>query len=175
MLNNGEIPKGMAVHHIDENKDNNDISNLILLYQSKHSEIHMEEIMSNHLDERKQKFMEFAHPAAVNWHKSEKGREWHKKQWEKSLKPTIDAKGTKNCAVCGAEYEVPLSRFDKSLFCSKKCKAKHRRDSGIDDVSKTCVVCGTPFESNKYENVITCSKKCAARIIVSRRESKKNG
>lgn len=39
-LNNGKIPKGYEIHHIDLNKTNNDISNLMLLTPSEHSKLH---------------------------------------------------------------------------------------------------------------------------------------
>jgi hypothetical protein len=35
-----EIPKGFAVHHIDYNKRNNDISNLALVSLGAHTKIH---------------------------------------------------------------------------------------------------------------------------------------
>lgn len=35
-----EIPKGYHVHHKDENKDNNDFSNLVLLSHSEHAKLH---------------------------------------------------------------------------------------------------------------------------------------
>ena len=40
LLNLTEIPKGFCVHHIDGNKQNNDISNLALLSISAHSKLH---------------------------------------------------------------------------------------------------------------------------------------
>lgn len=36
----GEIPEGLVVHHKDWDKDNNDVSNLVLLTPSEHSIIH---------------------------------------------------------------------------------------------------------------------------------------
>jgi len=38
-----EIPKGFVVHHIDENKKNNDISNLSLMDYTAHNRIHSHE------------------------------------------------------------------------------------------------------------------------------------
>ncbi len=42
IINNGlsEIPDKMVIHHIDENKLNNDINNLCLLSNSDHSKLH---------------------------------------------------------------------------------------------------------------------------------------
>ena len=39
-LHNGEIPKGMDIHHKDHNPFNNDISNLELIDQLKHHRLH---------------------------------------------------------------------------------------------------------------------------------------
>lgn len=36
-----EIPKGFIVHHIDENKDNNKPSNLILIHKKDHYRLHV--------------------------------------------------------------------------------------------------------------------------------------
>lgn len=175
IVNNGEIPSGMFVHHKDGSKENNDISNLMLLPQSKHSALHMEEIMANHLEERMRNFIERAQPAAARWHKSKEGREWHKKHWETSIKPAIDAKVSRKCEACGKEYESTVIGSCKSMFCSKKCKAKYRRDSKVDDVSKDCIVCGKSFRSNKYEGIVTCSRSCSGKLRVSRRRDKKDG
>ena len=42
-LNIPEIPKGIIVHHIDENKSNNDINNLALMTITAHNRIHSHE------------------------------------------------------------------------------------------------------------------------------------
>ncbi len=39
-LHNGEIPEGLQIHHRDENKLNNDISNLELVNPTEHKRIH---------------------------------------------------------------------------------------------------------------------------------------
>ena len=47
-----EIPNGYDVHHIDFNKQNNDISNLILLSRSNHMHVHMQHRRCNDYPER---------------------------------------------------------------------------------------------------------------------------
>lgn len=42
-LNIPEIPKGFIVHHLDENKKNNDINNLALITTTAHNRIHSHE------------------------------------------------------------------------------------------------------------------------------------
>ena len=39
-LHNGSIPDGYHIHHIDGNKDNNDISNLLCVSCSEHMKLH---------------------------------------------------------------------------------------------------------------------------------------
>ena len=39
---NGPIPRGKHIHHVDEDKGNNDLSNLVLLSDWEHQKYHME-------------------------------------------------------------------------------------------------------------------------------------
>lgn len=167
---NGDIPDGMSVHHIDGDKENNSIDNYILMSKSKHTKHHIDEIMENQLDERRERFIEHALPAAAEWHKSEEGRKWHKGHWHNSLKPVIEEKVEKTCVVCDSKYETPKFMTEKSMFCSKKCKAKHRRDSGVDDIEKSCVVCGNTFMDSKYANKRTCSSPCKTKLFLYSRD-----
>lgn len=67
----------------------------------------------------------------------------------------------KKCNSCRQEYKTKVIYQSHSLFCSKKCKAKFRRDSGVDDVGRTCDFCGKDFSTNKYNNIRFCSYKCS--------------
>lgn len=171
-MEKGEIPKEYDVYHKNEDKDNNEISNLTLLHGPKHQKYHSNKEMIKHHDEYVERFKKFAHPAAAIWHGSEVGRAWHVKQWEISLKPSIETKVAKKCVVCGEEYQSPLANEKKSMFCSKKCKAKYRRDNKLDHIDKECLICGNVFSSNRYDKIVACSRKCAAVIIVARREGR---
>ncbi len=44
--NIASVPKGFVIHHIDENKDNNSIENLMMLSKSKHSKLHAGKLKS---------------------------------------------------------------------------------------------------------------------------------
>lgn len=37
---NGPIPEGMEIHHLDENKKNNDLENIVILSVSDHQRMH---------------------------------------------------------------------------------------------------------------------------------------
>ena len=91
---NGKIPDGYLVHHIDGDSGNNDINNLELVLISEHAKRHnwgIWEGMQKHLDEIRL--------LTKKWHRSKKGRQWHrkmaKKLWENR---TYYAKC---CRVCG--------------------------------------------------------------------------
>lgn len=153
----GEIPKGYVVHHIDHNKENNDISNLQLVTDKEHHEIHKRE-MSEELKERlRENVIKNAVPKAVKWHKSKEGKEWHRKQYEISLalvKPTKHI-----CLNCGKEYMTKQGKF-----CSNKCKSAYRRKSGVDNETRKCKLCGKEFIINKYSKKECCSRTCASKI-----------
>lgn len=120
---NGAVPKGMQVHHIDHNKDNNDISNLKLLTRKEHDKIHYEE-MSAEEKERRRKNLELnARPKAIEWHKSENGKEWHLKHYEQ-VKEKLHKKHKFKCEICNKEFESSQIR---SRFCSNVCKSKYWR------------------------------------------------
>lgn len=146
----GEIPDGHHIHHVDGDPTNNDIGNLECLSPEEHAEKHPDHAPSPDA-------IEEGTEAAKEWHRSEEGREWHrnhaKEQWE-GAEPK-----TKECEQCGGEFEY----YTQARFCSNACKAKWRRESGVDDVEATCGWCGETFTHNKHKDRQFCSRKCAAR------------
>lgn len=158
-----EQMKGYDVHHIDGNKNNNDISNLQLLTREEHNKIHGDS--SKWSEDRLKKARERMNNAreyANLWHKSEEGREWHKEQWENSLGKYQQIKIKKVCECCEKEYEANYSNASTSRFCSNKCKSKWRRDSGLDDVERVCERCGNVYLVNKYSSGKIC-RKCSGK------------
>jgi DNA-directed RNA polymerase subunit RPC12/RpoP len=157
--NNGVVPNGMSVHHKDEDKDNNDISNLVLMSKSEHSKLHSVEYASDHIEELRNNLSKNARPKACEWHSSTEGREWHSKHGVEIFKNR--EKGITKCIVCGKEFESLNYKIAK--YCSGACMAKYRRNSGLDNVTKKCAFCGKEFISNKNENIIACSKSCGVK------------
>ena len=153
---NGPIPKGYEVHHIDHNKDNNEIENLILLTRKQHNELHKKEMTEELKQKLRDNLNKNARPKANEWHKSEKGKEWHKKHYE-DMKEKLYKKYNFKCLQCGVEFE---STVITSKFCSNACKSKNRRLSKKDVTKVNCIVCGKEYETNKYRVRETCSKKC---------------
>lgn len=156
---NGEIPKGYHVHHIDEDRTNNQIENLGLLPARLHLSFHQREEKRK---EYQQKHIKNIRELASEWHGSEAGREMHsrlaKRYWETA--GTI----TYTCMECGKEFE---SRHhygpDENRFCSNKCKAAFRRHNHTDDVERICAYCGKPFMVNRYSKAECCSRDCAVK------------
>lgn len=156
---NGDIPKGYHVHHIDENRSNNQIENLKLMESGMHSSLHQ------HSEDRRayqQKHIKDMRELASEWHKSEEGRAWHRKaskaQWENAEPITYI------CTECGKEFQ---SRHhygtDVNKFCSNNCRAAFRRHNRTDDVDRVCAYCGKTFRVNRYSDTECCSRECAVK------------
>lgn len=164
---NGAIPKGFHIHHIDKNKDNNDISNLELVEGRKHLSIHMEGRDKGKIRELLNRF---ARPKAAEWHGSESGREWHKKHWEES-KAAMFAERVYECSFCGREYTTTKAAAGNT-FCSNACKSAYRRKSGVDNEERICEVCGAKYVTNKYVKRRTCSRTCGNKLGWEERRGK---
>lgn len=149
---NGEIPNGYDIHHKDHNKDNNSIENLELLSSYEHKKRH-----SSELTEKRKKILNEilktkARPKAIEWHKSEKAKDWHKQQYKISLGLRKKEKFT--CEYCGKDYES--FKNGKNKFCSDKCMSASRRKSGVDNIQRLCIICNKPFTCNKYSKIKKC-------------------
>lgn len=153
--NGCKVQNGYDVHHKDFNKDNNAIDNLIAIPRHEHQMIHVLERTPDRNKEDKARLIKFAIPLAVKWHKSEEGREWHRKHAKDFDFGTQDEVKCK-CSFCGNEF---LGK-ENSKFCSNAHKSAWRRKMRLDDVDKTCEVCGKVFRSSKYDNTKTCSREC---------------
>lgn len=164
---NGKIPKGYQIHHIDRDKDNNDISNLKLLSEHEHLALHGKKRFED--SEWAREFEEKGIEASKSWHSSKEGHEWHKKHWEQD-KDKLYKTFKFSCLNCGKEFEGHYG----SKFCSNKCKSAYRRKRHLDDVERICVVCGKSFKANKYSKTKTCSRSCAAKLSNKGRKSKIN-
>ena len=116
--NNGVIPNGYEIHHIDFNKSNNHISNLIMLSKKEHLEIHSKSLTDQQRQFRRDNMNNVARPKAIEWHKSKEGLEWHKKHYQECLKES-KPKIKRVCVFCGSEF----IGYSNSNYCSNKCKS----------------------------------------------------
>ena len=132
----GEIPKGSVVHHIDHDRTNNNISNLLLMTHEDHCSHHAKERVRDN------------HPAYVNF-----------RAISKALKRGPKPKVTAICVRCGKEFQSDLDSIKKG-FCGSTCGAAERRESKIDNAPRECVICKSLFIVNKHFDTKTCSKPC---------------
>lgn len=150
------IPDGMDVHHKDGDKSNNEIWNLEVITRSEHRAKHdaMDPSIS---DFRRKNVIEKALPAANRWHGSEEGIKWHKEQGVKAYAKREPRQYI--CSWCGSEFHTKhvYSEGDNT-FCSNKCKAAFRRDSGVDNEVRRCAICGREYIANKYSKVKYCKQ-----------------
>lgn len=152
----GKIPKFFQIHHIDGDRSNNDISNLEMIRVGEHQRLHGEKLSETERQMRRDNMAENARPAAIAWHKSEAGREWHRIHGIETMKTREQVE--KTCEYCGKAYKTIQKA---SRFCSNKCRAANRRKTEADAVIKTCEICGKEFVTNKYSGTFTCSRACA--------------
>ena len=164
---NGAIEKGYHVHHIDKNKDNNDIRNLMLMHGSEHMSKHSNEMDK---DKARENLDKYARPKAIEWHGSAEGRAWHRKHWEETGSALYKER-TFQCANCGKEFKA-MYGGKKNTFCGNNCKSAYRRKIKADFIEKPCEVCGKPFSSNKYNHQHTCSRECASKLTWEKRHAK---
>ena len=153
---NGMIPKGYQIHHIDHNKDNNEISNLKLVSREEHNKIHREEMTEERRQQLRDNFNKNARPKAIEWHKTQEAKEWHRKHYEE-MKDKLHQKKKYKCLICGKEYE---SKMETSKFCSNACKSKNRRMQQKDLIEKKCIICNKTFKTNKFRPAKTCNNEC---------------
>jgi len=107
----GPIPDGYHIHHLDENRKNNALSNLLVVNASEHAKGHMQD------DQRKKQArdnIQIAQEAAKIWHGSDKGKAWHRKHFD----AVMENIGDKVCDECGVEYTPTNFR---QRFCCKRC------------------------------------------------------
>lgn len=163
----GPIPDGCDVDHIDGNPLNNSLGNLQLLPEAEHHAKHAaeqgersRERWARMSDEQRAALL----AAAAAWHSTPEGLAWHSEHGKRVFggMPVVDAR----CERCGAGFCVRSYVKSRTRFCSNKCKAAARRDSGVDDVPRVCC-CGVTFVINRYSKTRSCSRSCARRLQAS--------
>ena len=114
--NNGEVPEGHTIHHYDEDKSNNDASNLVCLSAREHGRFHYLHMSEEHRERLRD---------ANAWQYTEEGRAWHsevQKNYWKS-KPA----NSYICTHCGKVFTSKRNYgMNANKFCSKKCTNAHR-------------------------------------------------
>ncbi len=158
----GPIPEGYHVHHKDLKKSNNDLDNLGLLSAGKHETLHGIQNSSdpNWVNWARENLRQNAVPRAAEWHKSEKGRAWHREHWAENL-GEVEMKEYV-CKHCGEKFVRKLNRTNR--FCSNKCKSAWRRKAGLDNEPRICEYCRKSFTANRYSKQKCCSMSCSNKL-----------
>ena len=173
MIENGLrcIPSDKAIHHIDGDKLNNDIDNLLMMDGGDHQAYHTNKRLSVPGEMKKQMgYMSLAQEAAKEWHGSEDGNKWHKEHYDK-MKDKMNVEKEFICVYCGQKYTA----IDKghNMFCSNSCSQKHTSSLDRLKEDRECMVCGELFRTSKYRKTKTCSRRCAT-ILSHRTRKEKN-
>jgi hypothetical protein len=156
----GVVPDGFHVHHKDGNRANNDLSNLLLMSASEHARHHGAERDDEWRAWARGNLATKARPKAAEWHRSKAGRTWHREHAKAVAAATPPRAFV--CENCGTTYET--KPFGANRFCSNACKSAYRRQSGVDNETRTCEACGTWFDVNRYAATRTCSRSCSNRM-----------
>lgn len=162
---NGDIPEGHDIHHIDENKYNNSLENLELIMNKEHGRLHGKLLRLNpeRLKKARENLINRAVPKAVQWHKSDAGKKWHKEHGKNTWLNRMPISYI--CGMCGKSFEsLKVYGCNENTFCSNNCKSKWRRQQGLDNIEKTCFICDKKYNINKYSRTKTCSPECGRRL-----------
>lgn len=126
---NGDIPEKHHIHHKDGDTDNNDISNLECLLGSTHLSEHASQPNAWCNTEKGKEHFTHIRSLAVNWHKSEEGRAWHKEHARKVATKVFAVKDvTKVCLICSKTYHVHAAVASRSKFCHPNCRQQAIRN-----------------------------------------------
>lgn len=147
----GAIPKGMVIHHKDFNPLNNKVSNLVMLTNSEHMQIHrtLAKWTDSHKEEHQRKLY-----SRDNW----------QKRREKVLSTLKEERRT--CRWCGNEF-TPTNTHQQ--FCSTRCHHRWQYKAPENNVQMVCQYCGKTFGGNKYLKPKTCSNECAHKLSKTNR------
>lgn len=156
---NGDIPTGYHIHHVNEDKQNNELENLTCIQKSSHLSLHGKEHAEIHRNEVIDNLIKNALPAAVSWHKSQEGILWHSQHYREIIKNLKEKEYI--CLQCGKHFWAKPIGHEKK-YCCNSCKAKARAQSGVDNELRRCEICGKQFEINRYSKKRCCSGECRA-------------
>ena len=154
----GELKAGHHIHHLDEDKDNNEAYNLEQLLGAEHVKLHMqnpellqklsEELTSRNAD------MQLLAIAAKNGEYIGKSK---LRQLQKGNKH-------RNCGFCGAQFILKTTDRNDTKYCCNLC-AQRASKTARDPLFKilanelNCVVCNATFNP-VVGNQVCCSVVC---------------
>lgn len=156
---NGDIPDGCEIHHVDENKDNNDIANLQCLTKAEHRRLHKAGKIVVVCEVCGRTFLTRDNlPSSIC---SQKCRDQKRQQQPKPA----------TCEYCGKEFVT--NERHSARTCSSECAHALARKTRLEGTAKphrgvreqrTCVICGNSFTVRKDAATKTCSPQCTAKL-----------
>lgn len=150
---NGPVPAGWHVHHIDHNPENNDIQNLIALSQADHLEVHRQEKPQI---ERKCDFCGSRYTVHIK-RDSYRPPKWCSNSCrDKDRRQRGVYSEQRTCVTCGSVFIVPV-KSDPGRTCSRECAERLRYRGNRD-----CLNCGESFLARR-EWAKFCSSRCKQR------------
>ena len=118
----GEIPNDYAVHHIDENPHNNDISNLLALSHADHNRLHMKKLGTWTFPKKNRiSVCKFCGKEFLTDHSNQKFCSQSCRNKQERVKNRED----RTCVICGKTFNA--YKNDKTVTCSPSCSGKLRR------------------------------------------------
>lgn len=163
----GEIPHGHVVHHMDGNKENNNIKNLKAIPNEKHASLHGninwqdEEYRKKHSNNTKEQwrdenFREIRRKVIQEQWKDKNFRAKQRNAVKKTTRKRWQNREYKTyrCEMCNKTFKSRA--YIAPRFCSIDCRRPTYQESRI------CVICGKKFEVAKYSPTKTCSRTCAS-------------
>ncbi|MBR4384122.1 MAG: HNH endonuclease [Selenomonadaceae bacterium] len=158
---NGDIPEGYDIHHIDENKDENNITNFQLLTRAEHSKTHRENFQ---MPPRKAETFQ-CEICGRYFESVSCGRNRYCSVHCRNIavKNAEHYKETRTCVVCGKPFSI--SKFSDTTCCSYSCAQKlgwaHRKENQPPK-KRVCAYCGKEFETYSARAKY-CSRLCKNR------------
>jgi hypothetical protein len=152
----GPIPPGGHIHHKDNDSSNNALDNLEWMVAGDHMRHHHAGICTD----AKRANLEKIRPLTKPWHASPEGLDWHRQHGH----TTYEQMATHEliCEQCAKPFTQKALQASYARFCSNACKSAWRRDSGLDNENRDCVICATTFSANRYSKIKTCSRACGS-------------
>lgn len=154
---NGPVPEGHHIHHVDGDTSNNTLDNLVCVSVKEHAGEHWDEDRRN----AQKEWLDSIRHLSAEWHSTPEGLEHHRRIGGMAYKNFVPVE--KACEQCEEPFK-PKAIGNRDRFCSNKCKSAWRRASGVDDVTRICECCDKEFRVSKYSKTRVCSRSCANRV-----------
>lgn len=121
----GSIPDGCHIHHRDGNVLNNRLENLECVPAAQHCS-------DSHAKRKSIAFTAYARKRAADWHKSDEGRLWHKRQAKRAKSWTKWKREERPCEQCGKLHMALVRKSGNAgKYCSQACKVSAYRERGL--------------------------------------------